>query len=573
MAAVAALCGLTLGSAGPLAAQDPEIAAPPAEVQEADTTAADTVPAPFFPVFPDPASQGPGVAQDWEMMDLLSTGALSMADLLEFTPFLDPLRAGVLAGPQSAIFAGSGGGGLSYNLDGYEIVPFTTAALDLHLMSLADLQRMSLVREPGGYRVYSQTYRNPRHEPYSRIEAGNGDRRTNLLRAFLSSGIGRARIALGYDRVESDGFIESGQFRRDALTASLAYPLPWGVWGQLEYRNTSADRELFPSPKRTDWIVRLRRSLGAGWHADLVAGHASASDSVGAELREFGASQVALRAAHASSIWRAQVTLRAWDGDGVPTLEPEASLELRAGPAALYASGRFEKWDDFNVGSGYAGLEVHLPLNVRLFAEFEDGDRGMFGESPRQRYQFTRWTAGGELTVWRWTLGARGGNWRTDPSPALGPPIDSATALPGGRVGVIEGWARGKLFSLFGGEVSVGGWYRNRDAGEFYYWPQESFSADARYYVLALRDQLEVWLTAMGGRRGATRVPDPALSEGWVTTAPENWFRAEAVVRIKDLLLFYNYEYFFAEGGAQDIPGYILPMTRIHFGVKWEFWN
>jgi hypothetical protein len=572
-ASLTALCGLTLGIPGPLAAQDPDPATPRPEVQEADTTAADTTPAPSFPLFPDPASERPGVAQDWEMMDLLSTGALSFADLLEFTPFLDPLRAGFLEGPQSVIFAGGGGGSFGYTLDGYEIVPLTSAALDLHLISLVELQRMALVREPGGYRAYSQTYRNPRHEPYSRIEAGNGDRQTNLLRAFLSSGIGRARIALGYDRIDTDGFIASGESKRDVVFANLAYPLPWGVWGQLEFRSTSADRDLFPNPKRTDWILRLRRPFGDGWHTDLVAGHASASDSVGGELRESGASQVALRTAHTSSIWRAQVTLRAWDGDGVPTFEPEASLQLRAGPASLYASGRYEKWDDFSVASGYAGLEVNLPLNIRLLAEVEEGDRGLFGESVRRRYQFTRWTAGGELTVLGWTVGARGGNWRTEPSPALGPPADSAVSLPGGTVGVIEAWARGRLFRLFGGEMSIGGWYRNREKGAFYYWPQESFRADALYYVLGLRDQLEVWIKLLGGRRGATRVPPPNLNEGWVTTAPQDWFRAEAVVRIKDFFLFYNYEYFIAGGLAEDIPGLSLPNTRIHFGVKWEFWN
>ncbi len=562
-ASLTVLCGLALGNPGRLAAQDPDPATPPPEVQEADSAAADTLPAPSFPLFPNPASEKPGVAQNWEMMDLLSTGALSFADYLEFTPFLDPLRAGFLEGPQAAIFAGGGGGSFGYSLDGYEVVPFTRSSLDLHLISMVELQHMALVREPGGYRAYSQTFRNPRSEPYSRIDAGSGDRETNLLRAFLSSGIGRARVAIGYDRIDTDGFIENGESNRDVVFANLAYPLPLDVWGQLEFRSTNADRDLFPNQKRTDWILRLRRPFGDNWHTDLVAGHASASDSVADTLREFGASQVALRTAYSSSILRTQLTH-----------EPEASVELRAGPASLYASGRYEKWDDFSAAAGYAGIEFNLPLNIRLLGEVEEGDRGLFGESRRRRYEFTRWTAGGEVTIWTWTVGARGGSWRTEPSPALGPPADSAVALPGGTVGVIEAWARGSLFKLFGGEFSVGGWYRNREAGAFYYWPQESFRVDGLYYLLGLRDQLEVWLKVLGGRRGATRVPDPVLNEGWVTTAPEDWFRAEAVVRIKDFFLFYNYEYFIGAGDfAQDLPGLSLPQTRIHFGVKWEFWN
>ncbi|UCC72620.1 MAG: hypothetical protein JSV86_20030 [Gemmatimonadota bacterium] len=565
---------MALGLPGPLAAQDPETPAPPAEVQEADSVAAqDTLPEPFFPVFPDPASEKPGVAQSWEMLDLLATGALSFADLLEFTPFLDPLRAGVLEGPQAAIFAGRGGGSFRYTLDGYDVVPLTNAALDLHLISLVELQRLALIREPGGYRGYSQTYRNQRREPYSRIEAGTGDRQTQILRALLSSRVGRARAGFGYDQIDTKGFSGLGNSQRAVVWANLAYPLPLGVWGQLEWRNTIADRDSFPSPERTDWILRLRRDFGDGWHADIVAGRASESDSVGDTPREFTASQVALRAARTSRVWRAQLTLRAWDGDGVPIFEPEASLELRAGPASLYAGGRYEKWDDLDLASGYAALEVQLPLNIRALAEIEEGDRGLFGQAVRPSYEFSRWTAGGEIGVWSWTVGARGGRWRTKPSLALGPPADSAVSLPGGTVGVVEAWARGPVARLFGGRLDLGGWYRSREAGDFYYWPQDSWRVDGLYHVLAVRDQFELWITGMGGIRGVTRVPDPELGAGFVTTRQQYWFRAEAVVRIKDFFFFYNYEYFDSDAGPQDIPGRLLPRARIHYGVKWEFWN
>ncbi len=569
-----ALCGLALGVPGRLLAQDPAVPSGQAEAQEPDSSEArDSLPEPAFPIFPDPASQKPGVAQTWEMRDLLSTGALSFADLFEFTPFLDPLRAGFLEGPQVAVFAGSGGGGFRYNLDGYELVPLSGGALDLHLISLVELQRVALVRSPGGYRAYSQTYRKPRDEPYSRIEAGTGDQDANLLRAFLSSRIGGARVAFGYDQIDTDGFGTLGSSKRAVVWANLAHRLPGAVWGQLEFRSTTADRESFPKPKRTDWILRLRRPFGENWHADLVAGHASASDSLAGEKSEYGATQVALRGARTAEHWQAQLTLRAWDGEGVPDFEPEAAIELEAGPASLYASGRFEKWDDFEVGSGYAALEIDLPLNIRALAEFEEGDQGLYGGEPRKRYQFTRWTAGGEVGLWSWTVGARGGRWRTDPSPALGPPADSAVALPGGTVGVLEAWARGPVARLFGGRVDVGGWFRTREVGEYYYWPQDSWRVEGLYHVLALREQLDVWITGMGGQRGIARVPDPSLGEGFVTTFKQNWSRVEAVVRIKDFYFFYNYEYFNAASGPQDIPGLSLPGARVHFGVKWEFWN
>ncbi len=567
------LLGVAIACPNFVPAQEPERPEAPPEEQEADTAAADTLVIRSFPEFPAAASGKPGLAHGWDLPDLLSSSALSFADLLEFTTFLDPLRAGFLEGPQAAIFAGSGGGGFRYDLDGFEIAPLGGGALDLHLISMVELESLQLNRDPGGYRLTSQSYRNPRGEPYSRIEAGTGDQRANLLRAFLSTGIGKALVGFGYDQIDTDGVEPLGASQRSVLWANLAYALPLGVWGQVEYRGTSADRTDFPDPRRTDVILRLRRPLPNGWYADVVGGYSSLSDSVNETPRDFGAGQVAVRAAKMAEHWRAQLSLRAWTGDGVPNFEPEASLEVTAGPASFYASGRYEDWSDFSAASGYAALEVNLPLGVRALAEFEEGDRGLYGGVPRRRYQFTRWTAGGEIKLWSWTVGGRGGRWRTDPSPALGPPADSAVSLPGGTVTVGESWARGPLAELFGGMLEAGGWFRWREAGLFYYWPQTSWQAEGQYHVRALRDQLDVWVKGMGGTRGTTRVPDPDVPDGVINTADENWFRAEIIVRIKDFHFFYSYEYFNAATGPVDIPGFVLPRARSHYGVKWQFWN
>ncbi|UCC48322.1 MAG: hypothetical protein JSV41_12790 [Gemmatimonadota bacterium] len=571
-----------------LSAQEPDTAAvdrPAAEAQVPDSAvAADTLAVLVFPEFPRPASRDLWVAGDWDLRDILATGALTLADILEFTPALDPIRLGFLEGPQVAVFAGGGAAGLRYDVDGYEIAPLAGGPLDLHLISLVEQQRLMLAREPGGYHLFSESYRNDRREPYSKIEAGTGYRGVDVLRGLLSSSLAGGLIGFGFDRIVTDGLPELGSSVRDVLWANYARELLWGVWGQVEYRNTTSDRDSFPAPKRTDWILRLRRPLGEGWHADLVAGSSTLEQPAAFPIpdvpvdspQKFTARQLALRGARTAERWRAQVTLRAWDGDGVPKLEPAATLELRAGPASLYASGRYAHWGDFGGAAVYGALSLDLPLGLRTFAEVEDGERGLFGGVPVERQFFTRWTAGAEATLLKWRVGARGGRWRVDPSPALGLPADSAESLRGGTVSVVDAWASGPILEIFGGQLEAGGRVFVREAGPFLYWPKESWQAEGRYHLLGKGGQLEIWVTGVGGVRGALLVPDESLGPGAASpTGDLSWFRAEAVVRVLDVHIYYNYEIFNAAelSGRGDLPGILLPLARYHFGVKWEFWN
>ena len=92
--------------------------------------------------------------------------------------------------------------------------------------------------------------------------------------------------------------------------------------------------------------------------------------------------------------------------------------------------------------------------------------------------------------------------------------------------------------------------------------------------MTALREQLEVKLTGMIGRRGPMWASDLGEGgEGVVSTGDLYWWWVEAVVRVKDFYLFYNYEYYNSATLIGDLPGYPILPGRYHFGVKWEFWN
>lgn len=575
---------------GALAAQEADsVAAAPRDTAAAQVpdslAAADSAVIHTFPIFPDMASREPGLAWQWEFPDILGTGALTFGQLLEFTPFLDQVRSGFLEGPQMAIFAGRGAASLRYNSEGYEIVPLLGGGLDLRLLPLVEQQRIRLVHEPGGYRVSEQNYRNSGPDPYSRIEAGTGDRRTNLLRAFLSSRISRAVVTLAFDQVDTRGSAETGRSKRTVLQASLAYPLPLGLWAQVEYRGATTEREMFPDPARSDWIVRLRRAFADGWYADLVAGSASLKsepllvpevpDTLAPVPLDETVRQVALRAARTAERWQAFLSLRFWDGEDVPTFEPEASFELQAGPASFFASGRYAYWEkDIQTAAGYASLLLELPLGLRLMAEAEEGDRGLFGFEPLKWMEFSRWTLGGEAKLWSWKLGARGGRWRSIPSPALGEPVDSLRSLPGGTVTVVEAWATGPLFKLFGGSLEGGGRYAAREQGLFLYWPSDGWRLEGTYRLTAIAGQLGIRVIGMGGIRGPMWVADQSAGpEVIVSTGDLAWWRAAIVVRIQDLYVFYNYQFYDSRGVVGDVPGFGLPSGRYHFGVKWEFWN
>lgn len=566
--------------AGGAAGQEADTTGAGQQVAPQDSAPADTVPPPVFPTFPAVASRSPGLAAEWGLPQLLATGDLSLADLFEFGPHLDPLRAGFLEGPHVGVFAGGGAGSLGYDIEGYRFAPLLGGALDLNLPSLVELQRVRLIRVPGGYRASGEAYRNERSEPYSRIEAGTGDENANLLRGTLSSRVGRTLVGFGYDRFDTDG-AGNGSSRRDVVWASVARRMAFQVWGQLEFRGTSTDRDSFPEPRRTDWILRLRRPFEeSGFSTELIVGHGSLRedtiDAAGMDstVREAEASQVALRIGREGEHWSGSALVRKWFGDGVPAVDGEASFQLRAGPATVYTSADLSRWEGFDAAAIYGALELELPLGLRARVEGEDGERPLFGGLPIARSFFTRVSGGLELRLLGWRAGALAGRWRTEPSPGVGQPFDDEVALQGGTVDVLEGYARGPLLQLFGGRVEGGGRYRYHEQGPFLYWPQTAWQIEGGYYVLGLEDQLEIWLTGLAGVRGEMLTFAEGES-GEVSPLPDlRFWRSELVVRIRSVYIFFNYEYFdSAPLAPADVSGFPLPITRTHFGVKWEFWN
>lgn len=582
--AVGALILQTVATAAGLAGQEPDTV--PADTQvvaEQVGDSAEVKVAAVFPVFPDPASRSPGLFVRWGHEDLLATGALSLADLIEFqVPFV-AVRAGYFEGAHASVFAGAGPASYRLTMDGYEYVPLLGGFLDLHQPSYVEHQRVQFIREPGGYEIATQSYRRDRPEAYSRVEGSTGDPRHNIIRAYFASEFLGGPFSFGFDRVSSGTTAEIGSTDRTAILGSLARRLPGGIWGELEYRRSSVDRDSFPSPTRQDWVIRLRRPFRGGWHADVIAGTGRRTEE--AETPALGAAdtmpelsvrgrQIAVRGARVSDRWRALLSLRLWDGEGLPDFEPEASLEFDAGPASVYARGKYSDWGSFTAGGGYAAVALNLPLGLRAVGEVEGGDRGLIAGAPLNRIRYTRWTVGGQLDLLGFTVSARGGRWKVKSSPGIGSPFDSAAVLDGGTIGVFEASAGRPIFTLFRGPVSLNGRYFRRQAGVFLYWPQQEWHVGGTYRTLLLSDQLELLIKGLGGIRGSMVVEDRTQEPTALVSAEDLfWFWGEVVVRIRDVHIFLTYEAFDSDTGPKDVPGFPLRRARTLFGLKWEFWN
>lgn len=589
------LAALSLASAGPasLTVRGQEAEADSAAAQERETPpdsvleapAADSVQVRTFPLFPQLNLSSQGLMRLWGHEALLATGAFDLGDILEFNRWMTPVRAGFVEGPKVFDFAGSGSVSLRYTNDGYDFVPLgSSGTLDTHLITLAELSELTLRRDPGGFEVVGQNYRRTRPEAYSRVEGGAGDRGTNLIRAVFAADVFSAPMGFAFDRLESRGSNELGGMIRNTIWANVAVQLPADSWGQLEYRRISLERDSLLAPDRTDLILRLRRPFFGGWTGDVIAGRAVVTEKPGGlsellpdsliEEKKFSANQVAVRAARSGAVWSAMVSLRAFDGDGVPNLLNEAAVDLEVGPASLFAKGRWEDWDDFTLFSGYAASRITLPLGFQILAEAEDGGRGLIGGTPVPLEYFTRVSVGAGFSRGAWQLRATGGRWRVQPSPGLGAPFDSAAFLPGGTVTVYEASGTIPVFKLFKGQITAGGFYQTHEEGLFLYWPDDQWYVEGRYDNPLVGGQLEFYLSAIGGFRSGMFVPDAELGPSLLRTSSMNWFRAEIVIRILSAYIFYNYESFDTpEDAPFDLPGFPLPRSRTHFGLKWEFWN
>ncbi|HLB10879.1 MAG TPA: Plug domain-containing protein [Gemmatimonadaceae bacterium] len=134
-----------------------------------------------------PPVLGVGDQFTWTREEMFATGALTLTQLLELVPGVTTLTTGNISSPQFAAYAGNPGR-VRVFLDGMELDnldPRSGGALDLAELQLWSLEAVTIERGADELRVYCRTWTVQRTTTSTRIDVLTGDQRTNLYRAFF----------------------------------------------------------------------------------------------------------------------------------------------------------------------------------------------------------------------------------------------------------------------------------------------------------------------------------------------------------------------------------------------------
>jgi len=533
----------------------------PSDSLPSDSAAVDSLPPPpVLPVLLDPSSTGaaPG-GWEWDRQALLAARGQTLRALLSGIPGLLAVRNGDFGSPSTAFPVGYSGGGLRVFFDGVEHLPLEGSVADLSRVALSGLERVRVVRRPGGLEVHLYRFVHADARPHSLIEAGTGDQNTNVLRGFFS--MPRAlwgKASLAIERLDTQGREDPGAVTGGWFRYSLHQGDRGGV--RFEYRRMASERTdtaFSPSSAtRSDWTVQGAWSLADGLLAETWATGASISSSDTAAAfpfaaegrKQYGARFAARRGGEWGGVWGG-VTGRFNSGAGV------ADRELSAEASAAWThwggvNGRVwhEAWDGSS-GSGYDLRAWATPvsiwgLSLDLFAERGAGRRsvpyllplpvepdssaapgagdvaGAAADSlvPGSRFTDRTNTRYGLRLAWR-GLEAEGARMHAE--------ADSVwpTGLPFDRGGLVlphaprSGWEFGGRVPLWPRGLALRGtvqlWEPADSAGtlsDALYFPDHLYDAGLSFHrVFRASGNFELWVDLGAQGRAAMAVPRPAL--------------------------------------------------------------
>jgi hypothetical protein len=136
--------------------------------------------------FADPLTYEIGPQYDWNRTQLMATGALTLADLLDRIPEITTFRSGWLATPQTATFNGDFRH-VRFFYDGVEIDNLdnrTGGVLDLSTIQMWTLDHLTIERSANEVRIYMRSWQVNNTDPYTHVDVATGNEDTNLYRGF-----------------------------------------------------------------------------------------------------------------------------------------------------------------------------------------------------------------------------------------------------------------------------------------------------------------------------------------------------------------------------------------------------
>ena len=556
-------------------------------------------------------SFGPGPSYglavwSWDRGDLLSTRAVTLAELVALIPGVISLRGGDYGTPVTVMSFGAGGGRVRVLWDGFEWVPLDGGVPDLSRIGLAGLDEVRVERHPGELRIELRTREPTAPDPATLVHVGTGDLGTNLLSGvFVHPNVYRGAFTLAFDRLETrgPGLAAGGTLSGVALRYSISRGDRGGIVAEMRRFAPRTDVVgLVTGLTRNDWNVRARWRLAEGligegyWGASSLAGGPEDPVYGGPDTRR---TQLGLRTKYTvGNLW-AQGSARRFSGHGVPGANFElAAGGARASVASLDGSLRIERWDGRYATFWRARIETAPLRGFSLFASYEDGETGApfvseyetylrslrLGpptqpdpvEEPRPR--FTKRTgirAGGRLS-WRGLNLSGAWLWmEADSLRPLGLALDpDGISSPGGdRIG-FEATASIPIPFPISGFVLQGAVQAWDD--DLAYLPMRLWDGALAYHGIFQESRnLELW-----GGLGMTRrdpMPIGILEPGGDPTVPdlivvrphsEEWY-IHVQVRIVTLNLFVRWENVRRKADNIDFPDRRQPQARTLYGVRW----
>ncbi len=539
----------------------------------------------------------------WDRESLLSTRAITLAELVSLIPGVIALKGGDYGTPVTAMAFGVGGDRIRVLWDGFEWMPLDGAAPDLSRIGLAGLDEVRVERHPGELRITLRTSEPTGPDPTSLVHVGTGDLGTNLLRGvFVHPNAFGGAFTFALDRVDTrgPGLNAAGSLSGFVLRYALTRGERGGIVAEIRRFAPRTDvMDLATGLSRSDWNLKARWLFAEGLVGEAYWGASSLSGGIedpiygGLDTRR---TQIGLRTKYTvGNLW-VQSSARRFSGHGVPRENYEvAGGGTHGSGATLDGSLRGERWAGEVAASWRVRIQTPSIKGFSLFAAYEDGQTGAPFVSEYEAYlrsfrlgppvaanpidkprpRFTDRTgirAGGTFTWGSFDVSAALLSVKADSLRPLGIDLDpDGISLEGGKRTGFEARASIPLpLSGFELEGAVQAW----DAG-LAYLPRRLWDGALTYHgVFKESRNLELWsalgvthrdlmtigILVAGGDASVPDLVEVPLSEEW-------YFNIQ--VRIVTLNLFIRWENVTGRGDNVDFPNRTQPRIRTLYGVRW----
>ncbi|MBH16227.1 MAG: hypothetical protein CME30_02970 [Gemmatimonadetes bacterium] len=527
----------------------------------------------------------------WNREAMLSSNALTLAELVELTPGIVSLRGGDYGTPQTAVSFGLASGNIKIYWDGIEWIPLDTGVPDLSRVTLTGIKEVRIERRMTGLKIELFNLDPTESIPETVIQVGTGDLRTNFLRAeLIHPDVLGGSLTFALDRIETRG--PDFQNRGSLGGVGIRYALHKGDKAGLvlELKSSSPENDNVDFVKkinRSDWNVRGRLRLLEGLVGEAFVSSSSLSEDLGdldGEGRHLSGRQLGLRTSYEfGGLW-AEGDASIFSGSRLQ--EKTYNFKVGASREKLLtaeASFRGDYWLDRKVSSFGIHAVTFPLLGISLFGSYEDGTVGspFLGETEGSQVM------GGGLQGFTKRKGSRFGanfswngvdvsaaslSFEADSLRPLGLALEQrAVSLEGG---VQNGFEVGITLPLpipgFGVSGSSQIWQE-----ESSYLPKRIWEGALTYHgVFKESENLEIWGKAGMIGRDSMFLRTLELNSNQLTKVAslERWF-AYMQVRIVTVNIFVRWENMRGKIDNYDFPNRKQPRFRTMYGIRWILKN